>query len=512
MIKILLAAALCLGGTTAAQAAWQEAQSRHFIVYSDDTPENVTGFTTKLERFDAAMRVLNGVADKDRSPLARVTIYVVKNMAAVQKLYGSAGAAGFYNPRAEGSVAFVPRSTGDTDMTAQAVLFHEYAHHFMYSNWGNAVFPAWFVEGFAEFNATAKIEEDGSVLFGSAPQYRAWGIDNKAIMPSSLLLTADSHRMSEAMQAIFYGRAWLLTHYLTLDPGRRRELSEYVVAINKGRTAKDAAAILDPDHRLDHHLNAYLELRTLQGFRIESREITLRPIATRALTPSEAAAMSARIASARGVDKDRAPHVATLARAAAEAFPNDPVVQNELAEAEFDAGNRIAARDAADRALAGDPRSIHAMIYAGLSRMMIAKEAKAKDPKEWTALRQWFLRANALDTEYAWPLELFYASFEAAGVPPSANAQAALLYAQQLAPFDTGLRLSAARVDLETGKLDAARAVLKPVAYAPHDPKAAALADAALIALDKSGSKAALDALRTGETDGGKEKQDVRRR
>ena len=90
---------------------------------------------------------------------------------------------------------------------------------------------------------------------------------------------------------------------------------------------------------------------------------------------------------------------------------------------------------------------------------------------------------------------MFYRSYRAADQTPTSNAQAGLLFAHDLAPFDASLGLEAARVYLDQGKPDAARAALKPVAFNPHGGTSSTLAGAILAALDKDGTPAALAIL-----------------
>src|SRR3546814_10436206 len=108
------------------------------------------------------MRAIHGLPDLDPGPANRITIYAVDDADAVRRLGRMGGGLmGFYVPRAGGSVAFVPRSIGDSyqNMSAQSVLLHEYAHHFLYQN-HPAAYPAWFVEGSAEFYSTARRSEE----------------------------------------------------------------------------------------------------------------------------------------------------------------------------------------------------------------------------------------------------------------------------------------------------------------------------------------------------------------
>jgi tetratricopeptide (TPR) repeat protein len=186
----------------------------------------------------------------------------------------------------------------------------------------------------------------------------------------------------------------------------------------------------------------------------------------RKLTAGEAAVMPVRIRSDRGVNSKSAPLVASDARAIAARFPNEPSVQSALAEAEYDARNYAAAEAAADRALAANPKDIHALIYKGRARLEMAKANPAK--ADWSEVRSWFSRANKLDTEDAEPLMLFYKSSLDAGQTPTKNAVEALLDALTLVPQDDTLRINAVRQMLTDGRLAEAKELFAPLAFNPH--------------------------------------------
>ena len=496
--RALLAAAVCLLGASEVQAAWHEASSKHFVVYSDDAPDKVRAFTAKLERYDRALRVMRGVDDPAVSPTQRVTVYVLDDVGDIAKLYGRgvSGVAGFYDPRASGPVAFVPRhgDGGRFELTPQAILLHEYAHHFMYSNYGDTTFPPWFVEGFAEFNATAEFQPDGSVTFGNVPMYRLWGIASDGQMPARKLLSADSGRLTDEERQAMYGRGWLLTHYLMTDRDRQKQLNDYVRAVNAGKPAPEAAQALGDVKTLDRRLAVYTH-QPLKGFKVPAERLTVGEVMLRALSPGEAAVMPARILSTRGVDAKSAPRIVALARKLAAPYPTDASAQNELAEAELDAGNPDASLAAADRALAADPRSMHALIYCGLAQQAIAAKAGVADPARWQTVRRAFVTANHADHDAPYPLELNYVSFIVAGQKPTANAEDGLLRAAALAPYDAGLGLIAAGVLLGRDQPDDARIVLKPIAYNPHGGDTAAVATKVLAQLDAGDKVGALALL-----------------
>ena len=201
--------------------------------------------------------------------------------------------------------------------------------------------------------------------------------------------------------------------------------------------------------------------------------------------------MPAYIRSQRGVDDKAAKEVVMTARATATAFPNDAAVQNELAEAEYDAKNYAAAAAAADRALAADRTSVHAMLYKGMARQAIAEGADVTDPKQWAEVRRWYVAANRAQTEDPLPLILFYRSFKPAGQQPPASAVAGMIYAAALAPYDLSLRVETGSILLGQGKGAEARRQLAQLAYSPHGGEAAEKVRAVLATLDTNGPAAA---------------------
>lgn len=468
---LLVATALLLPG--AASAKWHEASSAHFVIYSDTDPEKLRAFSTRLEWFDKALRYSRGTPDDPVGPANRLTVYVVSNVGAVQRLAGSSvsNVAGFYSGRASGSVAFVPRRTGSGgvgDLDADTIFFHEYAHHFMLGNF-SGVYPAWFTEGFAEYYSTAKVSADGTVVFGNAANHRGYGIFNEASLPLAAILGGTYGKLSDLQREVLYGRGWLLMHYLGSDPARSQQLDAYLRLLDEGKPAPEAATLAFGDiKKLDRELNSYVRRPRLTGRTIGLGKEPLAPIAVRALRPGEAALMPVRMRSDRGVDLKGARALVADARRLAAPYPNDPAVQAALAEVEYDARNLDEALAAADRALAADPKHGGAMIYKG--RVLVARAARdgTKDKKAWRDARSWFVKAANVDTEDAEPKMLFHASYVAEGVKPTANAVEALVYAQSLAPQDAGLRMQVVHQHLVDGKLDDARRLLGPIAFNPH--------------------------------------------
>lgn len=492
----MLAAAF---GAAGSQAAWHEASSAHFVVYSDDDAEDVRRYAADLEQFDKAMRVMRQLPDTVLSPSQRVTVYVVRDLGALQRLFGSNDAAGFYMPRVEGSVAFVPRTIrgrGDKlALSAQAVLLHEYAHHFMFSTWGQQAFPAWLVEGFAEFNATA-ISEPDRLLIGAMPLYRARGLIDTHLVPMRTLLTRSPQEkgFTDQQRQTFYGRAWLLTHYLTLGPQKGELLTDYLKALASGKPALEAAGVFGDLKKLDTALDRYATQRKLSAIGIKSSVLPIGPVAVRPLRPGEVAIMPVRMRSTRGVNRKTAADVVQDARRAAAAYADDPDVQVVLAEAEYDAGQFEAADAAAARALAARPKFTRAMMYRGMAQVAMARRDRTTDHARWQAIRRWFRQANAVDAEDPWPLVAFYHAYRASGEPVTANAEDGLDYAYRLAPFDRRVAMELAAMHLRHKRSAEASIPLRRVAYDPHGGQMAAMAGTMLAAIE-SGDAKTLDAI-----------------
>ena len=480
-----------------ASAAWHVADSKHFVIYADETPDRLREFATRLEKFDKAVRVVRGMGDPPLTQSRRLTVFVVKNEAAIEKLMGFSGVRGMYVGRAGGSFAFVPRKSGDGsrfDLGSETVFFHEYAHHLQLQQ-ANGMLPVWFVEGFAEFFATAKIQDDGSVLIGSVPLYRGWGLQDSYTNLSLEQAVGQTFKdLDGAQTERLYALGWLLTHYLTFDASRKGQLEKYLASIQKGIPPLDAAKYAFGDLRvLSLDLRQYKRVR-LTALEIAARALTIDPIAVHPLAAGEAAIMNTRIRSARGVDKFEAPRVAGDARKVAQAYPDDAKVQTALAEAELDAQNPAAADTAAGRALALNPDLVPALILKGRAQLASAK--KNGSSANWSAIRQWFLQANKLDTENAEALMAFYETFAAAGQRPTKNAIEALLYAQALAPQDEKLRLAVFRQLVTDKRMAEAKSVFAPIAFQVHgSSKWRRLSDGVLAALDNGDGNAVLTLL-----------------
>ncbi|WP_390584916.1 hypothetical protein [Erythrobacter sp. MTPC3] len=473
---VLSVFALALG-IVPAQAEWFEASSDHFVIYADDSEENVRIFAEKLERYHSAMERYTQRDLPSPSPSNRINVYALGSADAVRRLAGASGVTGFYLPRSQGSVAFVQdtETVEGRPTLSTKVLLHEYAHHFI-SSMDRFAMPLWMNEGAAEFFSSAYFHEDGSVYLGMPNSYRDFTIFWKEDEMTSVreLLDLDWERLkgrgAKAKQS-FYGRSWILYHYLSTNEDRAGQLREYWLEVLKGTPSLDAARDVFGDLGvLERQLNMYFRTRGKRAFQVAADEISVSPVTLRALSVGEAEMMDVRVRSDRGLGADKAADLAKEARRIAADYPENAAVQSILAKVEFEARNDSAAIAAAQRAIAIDPDISSAHLSAGLAMFRAARASPDAEQKRagYSRAMQALETLEALEADHIVPKIYAYRYYAEQKLKPTDSAKAALVRAAEMAPFDQELWLVTGMMHMNDGRIADARAALQPIASNPH--------------------------------------------
>ena len=481
IVRRLIAAICCIVFlTTPAQARWRKAESEHFVIYADDSARDLERFGNMLERFHRAMEFVTSRTTETPSLTNRVTIYAVGNSADMRRLAGDKKIAGFYSARAGGSVAFVQEAyptSGELPFSA-VVLLHEYAHYFA-SISTRFPQPLWMSEGSAEFYASARFPSDGGVEIGRPAVHRAGDLFYAADVPIRELLDADLYaKRTSTRHDAFYGRAWLLFHYLSLSGERPGQFRAYTDALSEGMTALAAAeqAFGDLD-LLETDLDNYLRRRRLMMLNLTATMVTPGEVHVSELSDGMNAVLPLQVKSKRGVTREEALELLPEVRAVAASYPDDAGVLAVLAEAELDAGNNAEAIAAADRAIAADPSVVNAYVQKGYALFDLAREAPTDQRAEaYPVAMEAFSALNRIEPNHPLPLIYYYRSMQELGEEPTELARKALERASQLAPFDRSLALEVATMLSGEGKIALARALAAPLAFDPHGGKLGQLA------------------------------------
>ena len=464
---LILLAAIFLAGSPA-HAEWRRAVTPHFIVYSEGPEASLRQFAERLERFDGLLRMLSpGLADTQSS--VKLQVFMIERESRLERLTGSRYIAGYYQPSVAGPIAVALANTRDTVFTPESILFHEYAHHFMYQN-HTAAYPSWFVEGYAEFYATTQIAPDGSIRLGGIPEYRHYERNYDGVSLRRLLLANPWERRSGYFT---YSDAWYLIHFFTFNHDRDGQLRRYLNLLAAGRPAEVAATEAFGDiGRLSAEFGSHRRNPALDVLEINFASAPpLPPISIEPLNEAEGEVQWYQLRYRwifRDDERDGSADLARDLRARAAAAPTDPATLQLLADAEHLAGNRDAAMRAIDRLLELQPQSPRALLRKGLLEIDALADAEVTDEARWRTARRWIVRANHGAPDDPLILQSYYQSFVRQGVPPPDAAANGLIRAFELVPQDFRLRVELAEWMIGRRRHSEAMTLLSPVAFSAH--------------------------------------------
>lgn len=462
----------------AAKRPWLRAKTHHFVIYSSGTRKQLEDFATTMEKFDATLRLTFGFPEEDQP--VPLTIYMLSTQDEVSDLIGDKKGfvAGFYHPSREGSFAVSNResATNAYVLDAEVVLFHEYAHHVTFHQL-NFPYPDWYTEGFAEYLSTVSFDKAGIASIGRPAQHRAAGLFYGDEMKIATVLYGDREKFTSAQRDEFYGRSWLLVHYLRDSGKRPDQLHNYLLAISKGIPAQEAAEQSFGDlKQLDRELRGYMNGKLSYHKTLKPVEFR-RELAITALDPIESQLVM--LAARRKTNREIASVRNELAALAA-AQPQRAAIWLELAHAELAVwqqdeaamkGLATAAEAAVDRALAADPSLPRANALKAELAFYRLRESGDDTPASWRAARALLVKANAADTEDPVPLYNWYQSYAIQGKEPSKVARDALEKAFSLQPEVAEVRATFA-IDLaRQDKFDQALRLARLMANDPHNPE-----------------------------------------
>ena len=480
--KRLLVALAGLAGFAAqpsiAAEKWLKAETKHFIIYSAGNRDQLQKFAIQLEKFDAVLRRLTR-SPQDEEPL-RLPIYVLASAESVASLTSdkSRSIAGFYRTSKYGSFAVANREKGTNkfDLRGDTVLQHEYAHHFMFRNFAYA-YPAWYVEGFAEFVATTEFAADGTWTVGKPPLYRAYGLILGRDLPIEKLLFGGTSGMPRDLADIYYGRAWTLVHMLRNDKARAGQLDTYLSSLGKGLPEREAAKAFGDLAALDQSLDRYLKEKRIAVINGSGQLPYAPDLTIKELDPvdSQLVALGLRRRTGKEPDKtrDQLRALATANPSRANAWFELALAQQELSEAQEAVALRIgglAATEAAvDRALAIDAKHGRANLLKAELMMHWLDRENRSDAEEWKRARGYIAKANRADVLDPAPLFTWYDSFLRQGAEPDKLASDGLALAFSLAPEAPDLRIGYAFDLARQKRFDEAFKVVEFVVRDPHN-------------------------------------------
>ncbi len=513
-----ITAMLLIAWPAAAFAGWTRADTHNFIIYSNGDRDGLEQFAKDVERFDGLLRLRLKV-QRDPTP-NRLTIFVVESQGTVNELLGADGLiAGFYVPTSDGSYAVINRAKKSDlrGIDGKTILFHEYAHHFMFRNF-TAPYPGWYVEGFAEFVSTATIAPDGSWTLGKTAFHRGQTLMQENQISIEKVLERPN-RMTGAEVLQFYARSWLLVHMLSTQPQYAGKLEAYLKATTSGTPSLEAAkAVFGDSKALEKALHAYLgkgisyvssnkpitvdgdmTITALDATRSRLIDFGLQRRAGGQLKQARDGLLSftsanpqnaegwvelAQVeygligeavgkaeAEKRKTETKKKPKAADKDKTKNKDDEEDPEI--EVVAMRDDDPPAAHANDSliegyVDRALAIDPNNPRANALKGEIATWRLKAANETSAAKWQTARGWYRKAITAEPHNIRALLGWYESFGRQGKAAPVNASAGLESAFSLAPEATDVRRRLAFDYAHRGDFDQALGLIKVIAYAPH--------------------------------------------
>ncbi len=504
MLRMFLALLLFATATSAAAEPWRMAESEHFRIFGQRSEAKLAARAALIEDFRGLLLTITDGSD-GAAAAPKLDIYLLDSIAqSVPFGRIKPGIAGYYSPSPGGIVAYA-----EENVIGDATLLHEYAHHFMLGG-SRAAYPAWYVEGFAEYFMTARFTPE-HLDFGDAAKFRmAWLVHGRWV-PLDRMLARNFRARSADETAMFYAQSWLLTHYLYRAPEMKGRLVAYLKAVAGG--ADPVAAFrqhIDPNPRgFDGRLRGYVQGPKFNYSRYPRTPAEKVAVKVTTLSPAADPLLLIGAVLERGLDfHDYDPDAAqpqaddrdagfrtrilAAVRQAAGRWPDDALARRTLALAELSVGDLETARALLDTLLLAAPADAELLRWRALAEIAAVRPLT---PTARTTARRLLARSfTAAPND--WRTLHFYAMLVTqGGLRADKGAADVAMRAWELAPQVSRLVVDTAIVLAANDRLGDAAAVLARLANAPHRSpaadRAACMADAARAA-DKPAFFAAL--------------------
>ena len=211
---------------------WLRVESEHFTVESNlGNERRVRDIAAEFETLWAAFAAVPvlGLEPPAEKPL----VVVLQAKSEYRYLAGEQSAGLFMQGTFLGPLILLPPSGG---AFRETVIKHELAHY-MASDFLPHDAPLWLAEGLAQLMETATYDErEGEVLFGDFSWGRVHGAGLD--MPASKVMRPWPRRRSARENHEYYGRSWLIVHYLV--DYHLQEFLDFLVRVSHGEDWQQA--------------------------------------------------------------------------------------------------------------------------------------------------------------------------------------------------------------------------------------------------------------------------------
>jgi hypothetical protein len=450
---------------------WRRAESENFVVYSRGGERALRGVVQNLEHFNDLLHDLTG-AERPETP-TRLAVYLLRDESALRVVWPTVGEniRGFYTYDPESVEAFAIHADAGWEGGAQQILFHEYTHHFMMQYFRTA-YPAWYVEGFAEYMSTAEFER-GRTTVGRPSGTRAVtlvGHDRMRLLPTEAMLGTMPQDTDE--RTIFYAQSWLMTHYMFSTAERKRAFNAYMQGVTSGADpiqSFEAALGVSPEAFrgvLADYMRGAIPYLAFRNRELAESTITVTRMPRSA---DDLILLNARMRRVQGEDAEL---VERILQEAAQ-YPGDAYAARSAAFAEL-SRNPARARELAAPLIEANPQDFEAQYILGRSYFEEAETAEGGHEESMAQARRHFVRAFRANADHVPTLYYYVRTHSAYRL--SDEVLDVLTQAHLLAPQVDEIRFNLAIQMMNAERFEEAAMLFRPIAYSPHGGEGAARA------------------------------------
>ncbi|HEY5809646.1 MAG TPA: DUF1570 domain-containing protein [Povalibacter sp.] len=485
---LLLAAVLPVARSHAAD--WIRAQTDHFVVYSNVGASTTKEYLEQLEGFKYLAELLLGSGSGSAAASTRFTLYLFDDQEVLKTVRPEFNQyiGGVYLHCVEGAQAYVwrPSASFSGQDPGLTILLHEYSHHVMFSRM-RRFYPAWYVEGFAEYLSTVTLR-NGTFAVGRANEERlaqltndrsGW-IDSAVMLDPKQLAAAQEAKRVNLFQ--FYAQSWLLTHFMLSDSKRAQGFNEYFERVGRGEDAlsgfSNATGIAPAD--LERLLRSHL--RKMPGVKVSVPQLPDTAITIVPLQKEQDDYLLEASVIRTCPGETHGKKLLESLRAKRPQHQGDITFRTELSRAELLFGDADVARRDLEILAATDGATFDVFYLLGRSYENAAqRNAEERDNFTNKASAE-FLTAYKMDKLNAPNLYFLSRTLDDGGTPNKGVLNASM-GAAVLAPSVHAYAINAAVVSLRADNPDAAIRVMQPFASDPHNPTSAARVTAMITAI-----------------------------
>lgn len=224
---------ILFSGSISAKDNWIRVNSKNFHLVGNSSEKEIKKVATKLEQFRESFRILFANTQFDSSIPTNVVVFKSTSSYRPFKPKRADGkiddfVAGYFQPGKD--VNYITLSTDGDETYKYQIIFHEYMHFILNTNFGKSTIPAWFNEGLAEYYETFEIEADQKVKLGMFQQRHIDNLSRTKLMPLDTLFNISNyqlHQQGSHSRSIFYSQSWALIHYL-FQTGKNEGLGKFL--------------------------------------------------------------------------------------------------------------------------------------------------------------------------------------------------------------------------------------------------------------------------------------------